>query len=208
MRLLCLALAAPLFGSHLAGAQETAKTPELPLATALLVEKFENYSKQVREEAEAKVATKRAEVLAVLERHLKDRTQAGDLDGAIAVRTLIEKWKAEDAEGQPSEVAGKESPWKPLLGKGADALAGWTYDADQQIAVEDGVLTIDTAGKKYTPLLYPVGKNVVLRAVVELDHGRSVKREQQGGVGFHLVSEEDGSEIGMVSCVLQGRRRT
>lgn len=206
IHLLATLAAATIMTASRGSAQDAADPPELPLASALLIEKLEIYSKDLRSAAEAKITAKREEVRAVLERHLLERTKAGDLDGAIAIRAVLEEWKSDAAAATPPSPEEPQAPaWKPLLGAGADALQDWTYDKGEQVKVSDGVVSLTTIGKKYTPLLYPTVKgNVVIRATVELQHDREIEKEQQAGVGFQLTSMEGETNLGMISCVIQG----
>jgi hypothetical protein len=204
---LLLPVAASMNLAFSAVAQESKKPPELPLASALLVEKFERYGADLRSEVEEKIRTKRDEVIAVLEKHLMEQTKAGNLDGAVAIRALLQKWESEAATTAEAKPDNKPSAnvWESHLGPQDTVLKGWSYQRGENIKVEGGVLSIDTSDKKYQPILYPAGnRNLVIRATIELEHDRSIEKEQQAGVGFQLNSKQDGSNLGMVSSVIQG----
>ncbi|MFT4548336.1 MAG: hypothetical protein ACI9UA_001191 [Pseudoalteromonas tetraodonis] len=204
--------ARPLLALALAAASITFATSQeksdIPLASAVLIEKFDNYSEKLRSKAESEIGKKRAEVSAILQKHLREHTQDGDLDGAIAIRTVLEKWRKESEDLAASDnptTPSSTNGWKPLILDGDDPLKEWNYKKGEQVSVEEGNLKINTIGKSYQPIYRSTERDhAVLAMQIEVAHDPDIEKEQQAGIGFALFSKKDGQELGSISCVIQG----
>ena len=121
-----LALSPPLGGAEPNSDPVTNEaSSQLPRQSAEIIARLADYEQQVLNEAKTKIAEKRIAVAKILKAHLHAETKRGNLEGALAIKSEVEKLEPE-ASRQPKG----ENDMEPL----AMLLIGtkWTFWTNEE----------------------------------------------------------------------------
>ena len=139
-------------------------TAEFPRGSSELLKKLELWEKVELEKVHEKIHAKRLEVIARLEKDLKESTKAGDLDGALSIRGEIERLRTttpskttvvkdnevEKKPGIPEKLVGKWD-WfngKEFLTINSEGKAEHTNGWEAKISIKEEKITLQRRDKK------------------------------------------------------------
>ena len=110
--------------------QDRSKEPAIPAETSQVLRQLRDWEFEERTRLEQKIAERRRQVIAQMQRQLESHTKRGDLESANAILAEIEK--LESTEKRPPAEMTYELPWEHHGKKGSvlvtfhpDGIATW-----------------------------------------------------------------------------------
>ena len=111
----------------------SAQSEKLPRNAAELIRKLQAYEKQEREQVNQRIEQKRSQVAAALEIELKKATASQDLDGAIAIRKVMQSLKGDplDQSNPAPDLSGDSLP------KSEREFSKWIVGKEYKVTLQD-----------------------------------------------------------------------
>ncbi len=205
------ALIALLCCAQFARAQETGKPDiyfdrtQLPLGAAVLVDRMEDYAKEMRGKAQAAIDARLASVIEALKKEQTIQEEKGNKAGAAAIAKQLRAWQVEAEARKASEAWWKKEKdrqkganWKSMM-KDPNSMEGWAeFPPSNAFDCADGVISVDA--KLMALAIHSCGsESVVVRGKMRVDEDPKKKGIQQAGIGFQQDAERDGG----FACLFQ-----